>query len=334
MLLPPDGRALLTDVLRPPPGFRLDRAVATTFTLELDNLLTAPLAFAAQAVRDLDGPISVMDGVRRCADRIDVFCQAGQIAPPPGNSGLLLLLEQAVHPVRRPRPGRLFHPKLWLVRYAGDDDRLLRLVVLSRNLTNDRSWDVCLSLDGAIGTRPDARNAPVVKLLRHAISLATQPLPGPRRAAIDSLLEDLRRAVWEPPEGFRDMSFHALGVPGVQPPDFAGTRHLVMSPFVGADGLHICAPGGGDLTVIGRQEALDRLPEGTLDGCAVLVLNDLAALDLDDEAGSARLTGLHAKTYVVEHGRHGAGFEAAVEDADEAVAELAESGLVAGAAVG
>jgi hypothetical protein len=29
----------------------------------------------------------------------------------------------------------------------------------------------------------------------------------------------------------------------------------------------------------------------------------------------------------------GAGFEAAVEDADEAVAELAESGLVAGAAV-
>src|SRR5204863_5363832 len=84
---------------------------------------------------------------------------------------------------------------------------------------------------------------------------------------------------------------------------FAGTRHLVMSPFVGADGLDLCAPGDGDLTVIGRQEELDRLPEATLDGCTVLVLNDLAALDVDDEAGPARLAGLHAKTYVVEYGR-------------------------------
>ncbi|MFE9658047.1 hypothetical protein [Micromonospora sp. NPDC006431] len=305
MLLPPDGRALLTDVLRPPPGFRLDRAVATTFTLELDSLLTAPLAFAAHALRDRDDPISVMEGVRRCADRIDVFCQAGQIAAPPGNSSLLLLLEPAVHPVRSPRPGRLFHPKMWLVRYVCDGDQLLRLVVLSRNLTNDRSWDVCLTLDGVIGSRPDRRNTPVVKLLRHAIDLATQPVPEPRRAAIEELLEHLRRADWELPEGFfRDeLYFHAFGVPGTRPPDFAGTRHLVMSPFVGADGLDVCAPGNGELTVIGRQEELDRLPEGTLDGCTVLVLNDLAAFDLDDETGPARLAGLHAKTYVVEYGR-------------------------------
>ncbi|MER5337829.1 phospholipase D family protein [Micromonospora sp. NPDC002717] len=305
MLLPPDGRTLLTDVLRPPAGYRLDRAVATTFTLELDSLLTAPLAFAAHALRDQDDPISVMDGVRRCADRIDVFCQAGQIAPPPGNSGLLLLLEQAIHPVRRPRPGKLFHPKMWLVRYVGDDDPLLRLVVLSRNMTNDRSWDVCLSLDGVIGTRTRSQNVPVVKLLRHAIDLATQPVPKQRRAAVEELLRDLHRAVWQLPEGFfqDELYFHALGVPGVRRPDFTGTRHLVMSPFVTVDGLGVCAPGDGHLTVIGRQEELDRLPEGTLDGCQVLVLNDLAALDLDDESGPARLTGLHAKTYVVEYGR-------------------------------
>jgi hypothetical protein len=307
MLLPPDGRTLLSDVLRPPPGFWLDRAVATTFTLELDSLLTAPLAFAAHALRDRDDQISVMDGVRRCADRIDVFCQAGHISAPPTSSGLLLLLEQAVHPVRHPRPGRLFHPKMWLVRYACEDDWLLRLVVLSRNLTNDRSWDVCLSLDGVIGTRPDARNRPLVSLLRHAIDRAVQPVPKQRRAAIDELLEDLRRAVWAPPEGFfRDeLHFHALGVPGVpglRASDFAGTRHLVMSPFIGADGLDLCAP-GNDCAIIGRQEELDRLPEATLDGCTVLVLNELAALDLDDEAGPARLTGLHAKTYIVEYGR-------------------------------
>nr|WP_221377002.1 phospholipase D family protein [Actinoplanes polyasparticus] len=302
MLLPPDGRSLLTDLLRPPPGYSLDRAVATTFTLELDSLLTAPLAFAAHAMREQQDPISVMDGVRRCADRVDVFCQAGQIAPPPGNSSLLLLLEEIIHPVRRPRPGRLFHPKMWLVRYVSDEDWLLRLIVLSRNLTNDRSWDVSLSLDGAIGTRPDARNAPLVKLLRHTITLAGQPVPEDRRAAIDELLEDLRRAVWELPEGFQDIAFYALGVPGSRPPDFAGTRHLIMSPFVENDGLDLCAPGNGDLTIVSRQEQLDRLPDGSLDGCTVFVLNDLAALELEDEAGPAHLSGLHAKTYVVEKG--------------------------------
>jgi hypothetical protein len=303
MLLPPDGRSLLTDLLRPPSGFWLDRAVATTFTLELDSLLTAPLAFAAHAMREQEDPISIMDSVRRCADRVDVFCQAGQISPPPSNSSLLLLLEQIIHPVRRPRPGRLFHPKMWLVRYESDEGRMLRLVVLSRNLTNDRSWDVCLSVDGLIGTRPDAANAPLVKLLRHTIDLATQSVPQARRTAIDGLLEDLRRGVWALPEGFSEMYFYPLGVPGFNVPDFTGTRHLIMSPFVETNGLDICAPGSGDLTIIGRQEELDRLPEDALEGCTVLVLNDLAALNLGDDTGPAHLTGLHAKTYIVEFGR-------------------------------
>lgn len=302
MLLPPDGRLLLTDLLRPPPGYRLDRAVATTFTLDLDSLLTAPLAFAAHAMREQQDPISVMDGVRRSADRVDVFCQAGQISAPPGNSSLLLLLEQIIHPVRCPRPGKLFHPKMWLVRYANDDDCVLRLVVLSRNLTNDRSWDVCLSLDGVIGTRPDTANASVVKLLRHSMSLAVQPVPPDRQTAIDQLLEDLRRAIWELPDGFQDMTFHVLGVPGFRPPSFDGTRHLIMSPFVETGGLDTCAPGTGALTIISRQEQLDRLPDGALDGCTVFVLNDLAALELGDEAGPAHLLGLHAKTYIVEKG--------------------------------
>ena len=46
VVLEPDGRALLLDALRPPPGHSLDHAVATTFTLDLETALTVPLAFA------------------------------------------------------------------------------------------------------------------------------------------------------------------------------------------------------------------------------------------------------------------------------------------------
>ena len=42
-MLAPDNRGLLLDALRPPPGHSLDRAVATTFTLDLETALMVPL---------------------------------------------------------------------------------------------------------------------------------------------------------------------------------------------------------------------------------------------------------------------------------------------------
>ncbi|GLY03137.1 hypothetical protein Acsp01_35160 [Actinoplanes sp. NBRC 101535] len=303
MLLPPDGRSLLTDVLRPPPGYRLDRAVATTFTLDLGSLLVAPIAFAAHGAGDVDDEMSILVAIQDCANRIDVFCQAGYIRCPPLKSKLLLVLEKMVHQVPRPTTGHLFHPKIWLVRYIRGGERLLRLIVLSRNLTGDRSWDVCLILDGAIGGRPSAANSPIAKLLRHVMGRTVPGLPEERRAAIDGLVEDARRAEWELPDGFREHTFYALGVPGCGRPDFDGTRHLVMAPFVEEGGLEICAPGQGSLAIIARQEELDRLSDDALEGCDVFVLSEQFMLDRDEELGAPRLTGLHAKTYVIEKQR-------------------------------
>ena len=42
----PDSRVVLMDQLRPPAGYQLEAAVATTFTLHLATALVAPLAFA------------------------------------------------------------------------------------------------------------------------------------------------------------------------------------------------------------------------------------------------------------------------------------------------
>lgn len=303
-MLAPDSRALLLDSLRPPPGARLCRAVALTFTLDLESLLVAPLAFAAHGLRESADPIAVMEGVRRCADRIDVFCQAGQIVVPSGASALLAFVEPMVHQVHRPKPGHLFHPKLWALRFLDDTtgEVSLRLLVLSRNLTKDRSWDVCLRLDGVPGTRPRKDNRPLVDLLRHAARLAVTPLPAARHAAIEALCEDLRRADWERPEAARDMVFHAFGVPGRRPPEFAGTRHLVISPFCTPGGLNRCAPSGA-LSVVSRQGALDRLPEGSLAGSEAFVVSALAGLPAEEAPpGQEVLHGLHAKVYVVEKG--------------------------------
>ncbi|MEV1073912.1 phospholipase D family protein [Micromonospora parva] len=339
-MLAPDSRSLLLDALRPPPGMRLSRAVALTFTLDLESLLVAPLAFAAHGLRETTDPIAVMEGVRQCADRIDVFCQAGQIAVPPTKSALLAFVEPMVHQVRRPKPGRLFHPKLWALRFEDEatGETSLRLLVLSRNLTKDRSWDVCLRLEGYPGTRRVAGNRPLFDLLQHTLRLAVAPLPPDRQAAVEALGEDLRRAAWEYPDGAREMFFHALGVPRTSPPDFAGTRHLVISPFCTPEGLDRCAP-SGKLALVSRQETLDCLPEESLAGSETFVVNALAGLPAEESpSGQEILSGLHAKVYVVEKGHQarvflgsanatGAAFDGNVELLVELVGGRAQWGI-------
>src|SRR5258705_1391443 len=92
-MLAPDSRSLLLEALRPPPGARLSRALATTFTLDLESLLAAPMAFAAHGARESSDPITLMESVRRHADRIDVFAQAGQVSVPSKYSGLHAFVE-------------------------------------------------------------------------------------------------------------------------------------------------------------------------------------------------------------------------------------------------
>ncbi len=87
-MLEPGKRRLFLDTLRPPLGFEFDRAVGTTFTLDLMALLSVPLAFTFRDAQDGDGelatdPIALLEGARRHASRIAVFCHGGYTSVPP-----------------------------------------------------------------------------------------------------------------------------------------------------------------------------------------------------------------------------------------------------------
>ena len=81
-VLPPDGRAVLVELLRPPPGAELARGIATTFTLDLASALAAPLSFASHRLGSAKDPEAIMQAVTMAADRLDIFCQAGQLNVP------------------------------------------------------------------------------------------------------------------------------------------------------------------------------------------------------------------------------------------------------------
>jgi len=308
LVLPPDGRAVLVELLRPPPGAELVRGIATTFTLDLTSALTAPLSFASHRLGSGKDPEAIMQAITMASDHLDIFCQAGQLNVPGSPSDLMAFLEKMVHPVRSPHAGGLFHPKIWLLEFSDGAETSFRLLCASRNLTSDRSWDVVVRLDGIRGSRPLATNKPLHDFALALPTWAIPPLPAERTARIRGLADAVRYAAWERPDDVNEIIFHALGTTRRRSSlDFTGTRHLVISPFATDDGLqHVAPPGSTSVQVISRGEDLDRLDPQTLRRLtATYVIDDAAALEQADDTATARkdlLAGLHAKTYIIEQG--------------------------------
>ena len=301
-MLEPQTRAALTEQLAPPPGFELSHAVGTTFTLDLETALTMPLSFASHRLTAADGDIGILDAIRRAADRIDVFAQAGEISMG-GRTDLVAFLEPIVHPVTVPRG--IFHPKVWFLEYVRGEERSYRFLCASRNLTDDRSWDVLVRLDGSVAPtlrRAVAKdvNAPLVELLRRLPRLAVHALPDVRRATISDLASRIATVEWERPPGLDEVSFHVLGIPGGTFPELRGKRALIISPFVTDAGLaRLRADIRTDTHLVSRADSLDRLAPTSLDSrLHTAVLDDAA--NVPEEAGPARLSGLHAKVIIVD----------------------------------
>jgi len=315
-MLRTDERTLLVDLLTPPEGgFRLERAVGTTFTMQLESLLRVPLAVVGSEWNDGADPLGVMEAVRSSADRIDAFCQAGMLRVPAAVNPLLSFLEPVVHQVTRPTPGRLFHPKVWVASFANDEgERRFRLMCGSRNLTGDRAWDAVIGLDGTQGATEDAVNDPLAGFIQSLPARVPGGVDPARADGIERLARAVRRAVWEPPEGITGsgwLAFHWLDRGRGVRSAAGSTRRLLVSPFLNAEGIERLWP-DGNCTLVSRPESFAALGPEYLDrlvnewSAELLELDDTAALpDEDEEDSEVRwaMRGLHAKVLIEERGR-------------------------------
>lgn len=326
-MLEPDDRHSLLDALRPPAGYALDRAVGTTFSLDLLALLTAPVAFALlEADGSEDGiasPTVILEAIRRNAGVIDLFCQAGQIALPAAYPPLGAYLEEVVHEVAAPVKHRIFHPKVWAIRYRSPDgERRYRLLCLSRNLTFDRSWDTILTLDGTPARRSRSmasRNRPLSRFVASLPGLVVGALDKQRAEAVRELADELLAVEFELPTGFQGYRFWPLGIRGLpawpfEEEGWTHSRLLVVSPFASAKLLGRLPALGARDALVSRSETLDTIDPGDLARFEdVFALSAVATgsddsgrdrLGAEDEQLAERpdypLGGLHAKLFVSE----------------------------------
>jgi hypothetical protein len=316
-MLDPEGRHLLLDALRPPPGHELDMAVGTTYTLDLYALLTAPVAFAMFDREREDGtprtdPIAALQALRRYAGRITLFCQAGDIAVPRDYRALVVYLEHSIIQVVPPDPDAIFHPKVWFIRYRRPETNVpaYRLLCMSRNLTFDRSWDTILRLEGDLSDTINHSEIREFIVALPGMADPIKPFPDDRRTAIDELAAELERVKWTGPDGMEIVRFWPLGHDSRRLWPFGGRadRFFVTSPFVTQGALHRLTKGVRGSILLSRPETFDRLGGTATDHLRErLVLsadtNEPTTDETDDgdsPAPGTALQGLHAKLVVAD----------------------------------
>ena len=322
-MLSPDSRTIAFDLIRAPSGYRLDFAVLTAYTLDLEALLVLPLSVVAHPDGGLEellaDPLRLHQAIRDAGDRVHAFVDEKGIAIPRGARSLYSMLESSVHAVRAPNGGA-FHPKVWVARFKADDEKaedLMRVAILSRNLTFDRSWDVALASEASRRTgRRAATSRPLGDFLAALPRLAAGPIPRDVAERVQALADQAARAEFPAPDGFNSpIKFHSLGLSGrprAWSPPTSGYCTLAMAPFVNRTGLGaVSRLSGQDRTLVSRQEALDKLPEDALDEWdEVFVLSEDARGEPEDggadhdgagPGAGTRPSGLHAKMIAVEH---------------------------------
>ena len=319
-MLNPNSRCVYLEELRPPAGFTLDRAIATTFSLNLLALLMAPVSMVFSSLKEQDellqDPVALLESLRQTAGHFAVFCQEGRISVPREDTLLYSYLERAVVEVQPPGGG-VFHPKVWVLRFLGEENgkqvTFYRFLCLTRNLTFDYSWDTALVLEGRLADRKNAysRNRPLSDFIRSLPEMAVRKVNPEIEEHIDIISDEILRVKFKTPEGFEDkLRFLPAGIKGYKrlPELDHYTRLLVLSPFLSGRALKSMIERGNNNILLSRPESLDALDGETFNalkdsGTSIYIMDSAAEKpESEFQEWENDFSGLHAKLYILEEG--------------------------------
>ena len=330
MLNPNNDRLDYGQILTPPAGYNLDFAVGTTYSLNLDALVGATLALVLSEETDselMNNPVCLLEALRSTGDSVALFCEGGQIHMPNRVTPLYILLEKMVFSVKTPKRKGIaaypsFHPKFWLIRYKNSSgDLRYRVIVLSRNLTFDRNWDIAYCMDGRVTEKITDKNEPVCDFLRYLIDQLPATENGKDKAQkIRALIPELANVRFEPEEkAFYDYEFIPNGVRrasgGIYQFDetalFRDTFHeiMIISPFLSGsiirdfnDRNTRSLINDARYMLITREMSLGRLKPEDISRFRIYTMRD-AVIDgetaISEDVQEIQKQDIHAKVYMI-----------------------------------
>lgn len=298
-----------TEQLIPRAGYEAETAICLTYSLDLTMLMAASVSLFLG--KEISGTTDterhdVLAALQSAKTRLRVFCHANQIAVPLTYHKLYSLLEPSVRMITL-KDGS-FHAKLWLIRYkrlhGEGPENYYKLLVMSRNLTDSRDWDITFSADGET-TRSRKLNQSLVNFLLQL------KLNDPDKDFVRKLTFGLDTVAFDAPLECSDWEF--VGFPRTDLPfPKQAKRIIAISPFLSQSQLHDLRhrTSGTRAYLFSRQEALDELPEtATKEWTCFTLREDIIEAEqlVQEDFGPPRPNELHAKCYFWEDklGTHG-----------------------------
>ena len=290
-----NDRLSYSELLRPDAGYTLDFAVGMTYSLDLEALLGVPVSLGLLDDADegnLRSPLYVLEAIRKSADRIALFCNAGGIKLPDKIQSVYSLLENSVFQVKLTKTSN-FHPKIWVLKYSqSGTPSYIKLLVMSRNLTFDSSIDISAALQGEIGKEESEKNRPLADFLSYVSRFADSK----KRQQVLALAEDvLKVSAFEVEPPFEDYDFFPIGIPGYSgnsSPLFGQKSDLfVVSPFLSDETVQKMTHFKGNKRLVTRKSSVTPAVMEAFDH-HVYVTKDVLS---DNEYGAQQ--DIHAKIY-------------------------------------
>ncbi|MHC1773820.1 MAG: phospholipase D family protein [Lentimicrobium sp.] len=272
MLNPKNDSDLLDygKLLMPPYGYALQRAVGTTYSLELPALLEVPVAlyYSKPLEADFDNdetPADILDSILKSLKTVTVFCQKGKINVPKKYNKLIGITDELVVEITPRSAFSSFHPKCWWLWFKNDQNgkQMVRFIATSRNMTYDRSWDVSFSFDGLVSSEEKEQNKPMVDMLnylnRHSKNCIEQVY-----------IKQLSKTVFENDLPFKFWKFHPIGIDKkytnpLADKSFISDTLLMMSPFVDDKTVKAIATKAKNSWLFSRKNELQNLKPETFD---------------------------------------------------------------------
>lgn len=299
---PEENRLDYSQMLCPPPGYDLEFAVGMTYSLDMEALLGVPVSLGMFENYDssaTQNPFFLLEAIRKCSDKLAIFCNADGIKMPQNIRPVYALLENSIFPVSLERNAN-FHPKLWVIKYHSETETaVIKVIVLSRNLTFDRSMDIAVEVTGTIGQETKEENRPLADMLYFVKKYAAAG----KQNAISSLARDvLRVKKFQCEDPFESCRFLPFGIPryksqASQMVDDAQSL-IVVSPFLSDSIVERLGKEPYETTLVTRLNSVTQKAWNSFQNVYVpseMLLDDELLGDADQQSIAKR--DLHAKIY-------------------------------------
>lgn len=295
------------EALMPDEGWTTSWAIGTTFSLDLEVLLTVPLALFHGKdlceVPDLSNLRShMLDSLEQVRDKMFVFVQQNNIKAMKKYSLLMSFLDQNIWEVHLAKADRSFHPKLWLIRYEKNDTFRYRLIVMSRNITSATDFDISAVLEGECCQDNISNNTPLISMMSYLLKNR-----GKRTDIIAKQLKiELKKIKFTAPAPFQEdyYEFYPQQMDGddicpLLTQNFRYNHLMVVSPFLDDNSLEQLRKNSDKKPVlISRFEQLEKCNPKTLKDWDCY--HWASSIADEDNSDTECNISLHAKIYIME----------------------------------